>query len=488
MTNVSNRSITVLVVDDEPRSLEAIQRVLSDEFEVICAGNAREAEAVLEGELVQILLCDQRMPGESGVTFLKRARERWPDTIRLIISGYTDSDDIIDGVNKAGIYRYITKPWNPDELVACMHECADLWRLQHEVGDVSVEAKPASGALQKAVSDRRRVERSKFGFDRIIHLEGSPVADAITLARRAADYDISVLITGASGTGKELLARAIHHESARAEKPFVVENCGALPDDLLESELFGCKKGAFTGAYQDRIGLFELADSGTIFLDEIGETSPAFQVKLLRVLQEGEIRPLGAQRTRKVNVRVIAATNRDLAVEVAAGRFRRDLYYRVAAFPIHMPALKDRKGDLAAIAGRMLTQINQGFGRQVCGFHQRTLELMAAYDWPGNVRELHNEIQRMVVLSRGDQPIPPELLSPTIAGRAVQGGGAAAAPVGGELKDLVAAVERAAIVASLERHRGNISHTADELGLSRVGLRSKMDRYDLRRDPDDDND
>lgn len=484
-----NTSTTVLVVDDEPRSLEAIQRVLADEFEVICAGNAREAEAVLEGELVQILLCDQRMPGESGVTFLKRARERWPDTIRLIISGYTDSDDIIDGVNKAGIYRYITKPWNPEELVACMHECANLWRLQHEIGEVSMEAKPASGMLQKVVSDKRRIERSKFGFDRLIHLEGSPVAEAIALARRAADYDISVLITGASGTGKELLARAIHHESARAERPFVVENCGALPDDLLESELFGCKKGAFTGAYQDRIGLFELADSGTIFLDEIGETSPAFQVKLLRVLQEGEIRPLGAHRTRKVNVRVIAATNRDLAAEVAAGRFRRDLYYRVAAFPIHMPALKDRNGDIAAIASRVLTQVNQAFGRQVSGFHPKTLELMSAYTWPGNVRELHNEIQRMVVLSPDNNPLQETLLSPSIrTGTYPLSAYGEQSASGRQLKDTVAAIEKAAIEASLERNGGNISHTADELGLSRVGLRSKMDRYQLRRDTDDEHD
>lgn len=486
--DVSNASTTVLVVDDEPRSLEAIRRVLSDEFEVICAKNAAEAESVLEGELVQILLCDQRMPGESGVTFLKRARERWPETIRLIISGYTDSDDIIDGVNKAGIYRYITKPWNPDELVACMRECADLWRLQHQAGEVSVEAKPQSDLLQKAVSDKRRVERSKYGFDRLIHVDGSPVAEAISLAKRAADYDVSVLITGASGTGKELLARAIHHQSARADKPFVIENCGALPDDLLESELFGCKKGAFTGAYQDRIGLFELADSGTIFLDEIGETSPAFQVKLLRVLQEGEIRPLGAQRTRKVNVRVIAATNRDLLAEVAAGRFRRDLYYRVAAFPIHMPALKDRAGDIMAIAGHTLTQINQAFGREISGFHPRTLELMSAYGWPGNVRELHNEIQRMVVLSPGNEPLPDRLLSPEIRNGAAAGPSNELAKGGQQLKDIVAVVEKAAIEASLARHAGNISRTADELGLSRVGLRAKMDRYDLRRDTDDETD
>ncbi len=475
---------TVLVVDDEVRSLEAIERVLSDEFEVISARNAREAEAIMEGELVQVLLCDQRMPGENGVEFLKRVRERWPDTIRIIISGYTDSEDIIEGVNNAGIFQYITKPWSPDKLIDCVRESIDLWRLQHEAGDVRVEAKPASSMLRKVVDDRRRIERQQFGFDRIVHTEESPLIPSLMLAKRAAGYDVSVLITGASGTGKELLVRAVHHESARADKPFVVENCGAVPDELLESELFGCKKGAYTGAYQDRIGLFELADSGTIFLDEIGETSPAFQVKLLRVLQEGEIRPLGAQRPRKVNVRVISATNRNLLADVAAGRFRRDLYYRLAAFPIHMPALKERKDDIPAIAARTLTQINQAFKRQVSGFHPETLDLMMAYDWPGNVRELHNEIQRMVVLADGNGPLPPSLLSPEIRGigdvRPPETGGRPRA-----LKDIVAEIERQAIEASLTRHDGNISHTADELGLSRVGLRSKIERYDLRRYPDD---
>lgn len=481
---MSNSHATVLVVDDEVRSIEAIQRILSDEFEVIGARNAKEAEEVLEGELVQVILCDQRMPGESGVDFLKRVRELWPDTIRIIISGYTDSDDIIEGVNNAGIFQYITKPWSPEKLIDCVRESANLWRLQHEAGDVRVEVKPAAEMLQKVVSDRRRSEQHQFGFDRIIHTADSPLTSSIALARRAARYDVSVLITGASGTGKELLARAVHHGSGRADRPFVVENCGALPDDLLESELFGCKKGAYTGAYQDRIGLFELADSGTIFLDEIGETSPAFQVKLLRVLQEGEIRPLGAQRPRKVNVRVISATNRDLLAEVAAGRFRRDLYYRLAAFPIHMPSLRERSMDIPSIAARFLTQTNQAFNRQVAGFHPKTLDLMTAYGWPGNVRELQNEIQRMVVLSDGSQPLEPGLLSSEIR----RGGdGAAAMRSNGarQLKDIVAEIEKSAIEESLERHGGNISHTAEELGLSRVGLRSKIERYDLRRYPDD---
>ncbi len=479
-----NAHTTILVVDDEVRSIEALRRVLADEFEVIGARNAAEAEAVLAGEMVQVILCDQRMPGESGVEFLKRVRDLWPDTIRIIISGYTDSEDVIAGVNIAGIYQYVTKPWHPEKLLETVREAARLSRLQREAVDVPVEAKPTGERLRRVVSDRRRNEGRLYEFDRIVHLPGSPMSEPISLGRQASKYDISVLITGASGTGKELLARAIHYSSARAEKPFVVENCGALPDELLESELFGCKKGAFTGAYQDRVGLFELADGGTIFLDEIGETSAAFQVKLLRVLQEGEIRPLGAQRPRKVDVRVISATNRDLTAEVAAGRFRRDLYYRVATFPIHMPPLVDRAQDIPAIAARVLLQVNQAFGRQISGFAPQAIAKMMAYRWPGNVRELHNEIQRMVVLAPDDEPLPASLLSIAQDPRsavAATPGSALPRP----LRDQVADLERVAIEAALKRHRDNISRAAEELGLSRVGLRSKIERYNLRRDVHD---
>ena len=478
---------TVLVIDDEIRSLEAIRRVLAEEFEVISVRGAEEAEEVLAGEMVQVILCDQRMPGENGVDFLKRVRDLWPDPVRMIISGYTDSEDIIAGVNEAGIYHYITKPWHPEKLVASVREAANLYRLQRETGAATVEAKPSQTRLSKAVSDKRKAERRFWEFDRIVHEPSSPVAEVLALARRATEYDISVLITGASGTGKELLARAIHHGSGRAEQAFVVENCGALPDELLESELFGCKKGAFTGAYQDRIGLFEVADGGTIFLDEIGETSPAFQVKLLRVLQEGEIRPLGAQRTRKVDVRVIAATNRDLLADVDAGRFRRDLYYRLAAFPIHLPSLAERPMDVPPIAARILDEVNQAFHREVPGFHPETMAALTAHDWPGNVRELYNEIQRMVALSDHDRLLEPRLLSPRLAAPvAVPPGRSWNAGDRLQLKDRVEMLEKQVIAETLDRLSGNISRAAAELGLSRVGLRAKIQRYDLKRDLEDD--
>jgi two-component system response regulator HupR/HoxA len=314
--------------------------------------------------------------------------------------------------------------------------------------------------------------KSRFGFERILHAAGSPLADTIAVARKIAGYDISVLITGESGTGKELLARAIHYNSRRADRGFVVQNCGALPDQLLESELFGCKKGAYTGAYEDRVGLFEQADGGTIFLDEIGETSPAFQVKLLRVLQEGEMRPLGARLTRKVDVRVIAATNRDLDAEAADLSFRRDLYYRLAAFRLHIPPLRERKMDLAPLAEHLLASTARAFGKAPSRFADGVLAQLAAHDWPGNVRELQNVVQRLVALA--DQPLVGAELAAALPARRPAGGQ-------GSLRQQVEGLEEQVIQAALSRHGGNISRAAGELGLSRVGLRAKLQRYGLER-------
>lgn len=465
----------VLVIDDEIRSQEALERVLSDEFEVLCASNAEEAEAHLDAEMVHVILCDQRMPGRQGVEFLSEVRDRWPDPVRMIISGYTASEDIIAGVNDAGITRYITKPWEPDALLADVRDAVALYRLQRDNETAGLEIKVSTKRLERAVADKKKVLRQAHHFARIVHAPSSPVAEVVGLAQRIAGYDISVLLTGESGTGKELLARAIHYNSPRADKPFVVENCGALPDQLLESELFGCKKGAFTGAYEDRVGLFERANGGTVFLDEIGETSAAFQVKLLRVLQEGEIRPLGARLTRKIDVRVISATNRTLEDEVEAGRFRRDLFYRLAAFPIHMPPLRDRPMDVPLLADLLLAEAAKAFGKAVHTFTPAALARLCAHAWPGNVRELQNEVSRVVALAEADH-IDEALLSPRM-----RGGAPARQGFVGTLKDHVEALESRLLAEALDRHGWNISRVADDLGLSRVGLRGKLQRYGLER-------
>lgn len=486
---MSKRPI-VLVIDDEVRSQETLRRVLEgDEYQVLTAGSAVEAGRILESEMVDIILCDQRMPGMTGVEFLKRARDMWPDAVRMIISGYTDSEDIIAGLNDAGIYQYITKPWDPEELLSIVKGAVELMKLQRDSAIATVEMKQAAAPVKKRLKETTARLKKQFDFSHIVHEPNGPMARVLDLAAKGAAVDISVLIAGESGTGKEVLARAIHYNSPRFDKPFVAENCGALPDELLESELFGCKKGAFTGAYEDRIGLFEKADGGTIFLDEVGETSPAFQVKLLRVLQDGEFRPLGSQRTRKVDVRVITATNRVLEKEIKAKRFREDLYYRLAAFPITLPPLRERPVDIPLLANDILENVARQFDSPVKSISTTVMDVFVRYPWPGNVREMQNEIQRMVALADGEildvQTLSPRLCDGSVneimVDKMVAFGEGWKPILGLALRDQVEMLERQILSAALERHNGNISRVADEMGLSRVGLRGKLQRYDLSR-------
>jgi two-component system response regulator HupR/HoxA len=479
-----SRLPTVLIVDDEVRSLETLQRILEDDFDIKTAENVECARQILESEWVQIILCDQRMPETTGVEFLKQVREQWPEVIRMIISGYTDSEDIISAVNEAGIYQFVTKPWHPDNLILLLKNAAELFALQRKNEILSIELKMSPSRLQSNMDKKRRRLKEDYSCeDQIVRSAQSCMNQVCDKIRRVSPYDVSVLLTGESGTGKELAARALHYNSPRWDQPFVVENCGALPDELLESELFGYKKGAFTGAVEDRAGLFERASGGTVFLDEIGEVSPAFQVKLLRVLQEGEIRPLGSSQTRQVDVRVVAATNRDLEQEVREGRFREDLYYRLATVTIQLPALRERKGDIPLIARSILEGSMAQLGKQVEGFTRETLACMQAYHWPGNVRELQNEIRHMLVM--GEEPLlGAELLSSRVLRAAPQEEGIEAQLLNdaeGTLKERVESFEARILKESLIRHRWNKSQAAKELGLSRVGLRSKLERYGLEK-------
>lgn len=477
---------SVLILDDEQRSVETLARILQDEFDVHCATTIEEAEAILQREWVQIILCDQRMPEMTGVEFLMRVRQQWPEVIRMIISGYTDSADIIDAVNDAGIYHFITKPWQPADLLMKLHNAAKLFRLQRLNEQLAVELKLRPETVADELEEKRQLLRARFDWDLgIVRSPDSPMNHVCEIIQHVAPFNVNVLLTGESGTGKELCARALHYNSLRQDGPFVAENCGALPDELLESELFGHKRGAFTGAVDDRVGLFERADGGTIFLDEIGEVSPAFQVKLLRVLQEGEIRPLGTNTRRKIDVRVVAATNRDLEKDVKEGRFRQDLYYRLATFVVHLPPLRERPMDIEALAYAILEESSRQLGKKVKGFTDEAINCLQAYDWPGNVRELQNEIKRMLVLAHEDY-----LGSDLISARIVL-----AAPeeaksdlelltgIDGSLKERVESLEARILKETLIRHRWNKTRAAEELGLSRVGLRNKLERYELEQIP-----
>ncbi len=473
---------TILVVDDEVRSVEALERVLEDDFDVLRATDAAQAEALLEKEWVQVILCDQRMPDTTGVEFLSRVRRQWPDVIRMIISGYTDSEDIIEAVNEAGIYQFISKPWTPSDLLLKLHNAVDLFRLQRENEQLSIELKLKPATLSDSLQEKRRVLQARFDWDQgIVRSPDSPLNAVCDTVRTVSTYDVNVLVCGESGTGKELFARALHYNSLRGDKPFVAENCGALPDDLLESELFGHKRGAFTGAVDDRIGMFERANGGTIFLDEVGDISPAFQVKLLRVLQEGEIRPLGSNSRRNVNVRVLAATHRNLKEEVRSGRFRQDLFFRLATFSICIPPLRDRRADIPVLAQALLEESMRTLGKTVRGITSEALACLQAYDWPGNVRELQNEIKRMLVLAPTAQ-LGAELISPHILRGTTEDAADALellAGIDGSLKERMESLEARIVKETLIRHRWNKTRAAQELGLSRVGLRSKLERYGL---------
>ncbi|MDQ6983619.1 MAG: sigma-54 dependent transcriptional regulator, partial [Ghiorsea sp.] len=365
---------SILLVDDEVRVLESLQRLLEDDFDVHIASTPDEAMMIMADEWVQVVVSDQRMPMMTGVEFLQEVRGRFPEVIRIIISGYTDSEDIITAINDAGIHQYITKPWDPNNLLLTVRNAVRLFELHRENQQLSTELKMLPTSVEEGLQELRQRLSNAYDVDYgIVRSPDSCMNQVCDTIRQVATFDVSVLLMGDSGVGKELSARALHYGSLRSDKPFIAENCAALPDELLESELFGYKKGAFTGANTNRIGLFEEADGGTIFLDEVGDTTPAFQVKLLRVLQEGEIRPLGGNERKKINVRIIAATNKDLEQEVREGRFREDLYYRLSTFKIIIPPLAERLQDVPLLARAILTDSMQELGKKVKGFSDEAL-------------------------------------------------------------------------------------------------------------------
>lgn len=468
----------VLLVDDEPLSLDTLRRTLEEDFEVRTASNALEAQRILVDELIEVIVSDQRMPDVTGVELLTQVRERWPQVIRIIISGYTDPQDLIEGINQAGIYQFIAKPWNPQQLLLSLKNATRLYQLQQQNELLARELKHTEPTFDKHLKQQRTKLRQHYQIDNIVRSAQSPMNELCQQVLQVAAFHIPVLITGESGTGKELIARALHYNSPWSDKPFVTENCGAMPVQLLESELFGHKKGAFTGAFSERIGLLEKADGGTVFLDEIGEVSLEFQVKLLRFIQEGEIRPLGSNTTRRVNVRIVCATNRDLEQDMRAGRFREDLYYRLSPMPIHLPPLRDRSCDIEILANSILQRAIKNFGKEVRGFTSEAMACLQQYHWPGNIRELQNEICRVLVLTQEDY-LEASLLSKKILIGELPPDHefTQLIPSEGSLKSRVENLEARILRETLIRHRWNKSRAAKELELSRVGLRAKLNRY-----------
>ncbi|ETD86535.1 sigma-54-dependent transcriptional regulator [Rhodobacter capsulatus] len=472
----------ILLVDDEPHSLAAMKLALEDDFDVLTAQGAEAAIAILEEEWVQVIICDQRMPGRTGVDFLTEVRERWPETVRIIITGYTDSASMMAAINDAGIHQFLTKPWHPEQLLSSARNAARMFTLARENERLSLEMRLLNSTSESRVEKRRRALREGMGFETILRTPNSAMTGAIALARQFASFDVPVLLRGEPGSGRAQLARAMHYVSLRSDKPFYEINLAGLPEDLAMIELFGARRGVLPGGVA-KIGLAQKADRGTLFVAGVEAASPALQLALLRMLADGAITPLGGQETASTNLRLITGAAADLRAMVAEGRFRSDLYYALSAGEIALPPLRARRGDVALLAQSMLAEAAVRHGKQALGFDAAALEFLENYDWPGNLRELHNEVTRMLIFAQ-DNVLGAELISRHILQAAPSESGADRSAeevmtADGTLKDRIELIEMRILRETLTRNRWNKSRAAAELGLSRVGLRAKLDRYGI---------
>ena len=468
----------LLVVDDEANMRTVLQGLLAREgYLVDTAPDGKSALEFLEriGGNVQAILTDLRMPGIDGMQLLAEVVKRYPGRPVVMLTAHGTVDTAVEAM-KVGAFDFVTKPFDADELRAVIKKAINTAMADMD----SVEQDPP---------DRPETELGRYGM--IGRSKG--MQDIYAILDKVADTPTTVLVSGESGTGKELVAQALHHHSSRKNRPFIRVNCAAIPHSLIESELFGHEKGAFTGAIASKPGRFELADKGTLFLDEIGEIPTEIQVKLLRAIQESSFERVGGLKTIKVDVRLVAATNRNLADEVATGRFREDLYYRLNVVPIHLPPLRDRPVDVALLVEHMLKRFNERLKRNVRSLSSEAETTFRAYSWPGNVREMENVLERLVLFSEADEiavdMLPEELKS---GGPALAGQAAANARLDRDLtgrvsmKELVrettAQLEKELIIQALDQTTGNVTRAAQLLMISRKSLQNKMKEFNLREE------
>ncbi|HNQ22013.1 MAG TPA: sigma-54 dependent transcriptional regulator [Phycisphaerae bacterium] len=451
----------VLLVDDDRIILDSLREFLQLEgYAVDVAANLNEALPACQQQVPDLVLTDINMPGGDGFELLHILRKRWPETVVVMMTGYGTIESAVEAI-KMGAYDYLTKPIHDDELSLTIERALQQRTLVRE--------------------NRRLRERldQRFGLEQVVG-QDYRLRKVLDMVETVAESDVTVLLQGPSGTGKSLVAQVIHQRSARRDKPFVEVACGAIPESLLESELFGHVRGAFTGAVANKEGKFKAAHPGTIFLDEIATASPGLQVKLLRVLQSQQFEPLGSNKTETVDLRFVLATNVDLEAEVRAGRFREDLFYRINVVTVDLPPLADRASDIVLLARHFLRQFCERMKRHLLDFEPDALAALQRYSWPGNVRELENAVERAVVLSKGPHvtlaDLPPRVFNP---GR----------PTGEPppyqpkpLREALAEPERRILEAALQANGWNRQLTAEQLGINRTTLYKKMKRYGLLPD------
>jgi DNA-binding NtrC family response regulator len=453
----------ILIVDDEESFRNHLTRLFVRRgYKVAEVASGNEALALVGQKAFDIVLLDIVLPDLNGVEVLKVLKERAPDTQVIMMTGNATVNTAIASM-KLGAYDYLTKPFDLEELTILVERACELSTLRRESEFLHLEL------------DRQQK------FDEIVGSDNKTLA-ALALVEKVAPTSSTVLITGETGTGKELIAKAIHRKSPRCEKPFIVVNCSAIQETLLESEMFGYERGAFTGAVKNKSGLIEVANTGTLFLDEVGDLQPNLQIKFLRFLEDGELRPVGSTHSRRVNVRVIAATNRDLKKLMSEGKFREDLFYRLNVINIHLPPLRERRDDIEALVDCFLKKMGITMGKGVKRIEKEALDLLKQYDWPGNVRELENVIERAVILAPGaaitGADFPPDLIHRS----------AVSSPTSSHSQSL-ADVEREHILKILSETAGNKAKAAKILGITKKTLYAKLHQYGLlpRQDLKDEN-